>query len=69
MNDQARTELLASLAELSLVHPDWRLGQMLANVAMAARRLDTGAVWILEDDEALDTVKEMLRRQEHAENA
>lgn len=59
-NDHTREELLAALAELGRRRPHWRLGQTLANVAMAAGRLDAGAVWDLEDDEALAAVRRML---------
>jgi hypothetical protein len=31
--DVTRTELLIALAELSEQHPDWRLGQTIANLA------------------------------------
>ena len=59
-SQHARQELLEALAELSRVHPSWRLGQMLANVAMAAGRLDAGPVWGLEDDEALRAIQKLL---------
>lgn len=55
--EQTRTALLDALADLGRAHPAWRLGQTLANVAMAAGRLDAGAVWDLEDDEALAAVR------------
>lgn len=57
-----RAELLAALTELGQVHPHWRLGQTLANLAMAAGRLDAGGVWDLEDDEALAAARELLGR-------
>lgn len=63
-NNQTRLELLEALAELGQIHPNWRLGQMLANVAMAAGRMDAGAVWDLEDDEALRAAQKMLEHQE-----
>ena len=56
-----RDELLSALAELGRFHPNWRMGQMLANLAMAAGRLDAGAVWDLEDDEALSAARELLK--------
>jgi hypothetical protein len=58
-----RAELLEALAELGQVHPHWRLGQTLVNLAMAAGRLDAGGVWDLEDDEALAAALELLGRQ------
>lgn len=63
IHDQKRMELLEALTELGEVYPHWRLGQMLANVAMAAGRLDAGGVWDLEDDEAFRVVKKMLENQ------
>jgi hypothetical protein len=57
---ETRTELLAALAEVGRVHPNWRLGQMLCNLAMAAGRLDEGAVWDLEDAEVLAAARRLL---------
>ena len=57
---ETREELLAALAELGRARPNWRLGQMLCNLAMAAGRLDEGAVWDLEDDEALGAARRLL---------
>ena len=55
-----RESLLTALADLGQRYPDWRLGQMLANLATTAGRLDAGAVWDLEDDEALAAARELL---------
>lgn len=59
-SEATRAELLTALAELGRVHPHWRLGQALSNLAMAAGRLDAGAVWDLEDDEALAAARRLL---------
>jgi hypothetical protein len=66
-DERTREELLAALAELSRRRPQWRLGQTLANVAMAAGRLDAGGVWDLEDEEALAAVRGMLGQPPTAE--
>ncbi len=58
--EETRAELLAALAELGQAHPNWRLGQAMSNLAMAAGRLDAGAVWDLEDDEALAAARRLL---------
>ncbi len=65
--EQTRAELLAALAELGRVRPEWRLGQTLANLAMTAGRLEAGAVWELEDDEALAAVHVLLGQYPKAE--
>ncbi|HEV3257024.1 MAG TPA: hypothetical protein VG013_09110 [Gemmataceae bacterium] len=64
-SEQTRLDLLAALAQLSRMRPEWRLGQTMANLAMTAGRLDSGAVWDLEDEEALAAAKTLL--EQHAE--
>jgi hypothetical protein len=66
--EQIRSDLLAALAELGRLRPEWRLGQTLANVAMTAGRLDAGAVWDLEDEEALAAARELLAQYRRAES-
>lgn len=61
--EETRTELLEALAELGRANPNWRLGQTLSNLAMAAGHLEAGAVWDLEDDEVLAAARLFLRRQ------
>ena len=60
--ERTRADLLAALDELGSLRPQWRLGQTLANVAMAAGRLDAGGVWDLEDEEALEAARNLLRQ-------
>lgn len=64
-SQQTRLELLAALAELARIRPQWRLGQTMANLAMTAGRLDSGGVWDLEDMEALAAAKSLI--EQHAE--
>ena len=59
---ETRAELLRILIELGGLYPEWRLGQTLANLAMAAGRTDAGAVWDLEDSEALAAAQRLLER-------
>jgi hypothetical protein len=62
IGDCTRAELLKALAELGELHPEWRLGQTLANLAMAAGHTEAGAVWDLEDTEALTAAQRLLER-------
>lgn len=64
IDNATRSELLKVLAELSDVHPEWRLGQMLSNLVMAAGRTDAGAIWDLEDDEVLAAGRRLLERHQ-----
>ena len=59
-SEETRAELLDALTELGRLHPNWRLGQTLCNLAMAAGRLEAGAVWDLEDGEALAAARRLL---------
>jgi hypothetical protein len=67
-SEQTRADLLAALAQLSLLRPEWRLGQTLANLAMTAGRLDPGGVWDLEDEEALAAAKKLFEQHTKAQH-
>jgi hypothetical protein len=63
MKNETRSELLDALRKLSEARPDWRLGQTMANLAMAAGRLDAAGVWDLEDEEALAAARVLIEQQ------
>ena len=65
--DEIRTELLATLSQLGQLRPEWRLGQMLANLAMTAGRLEAGGVWDMEDEEALAAAKTLIGQYSDAQ--
>jgi hypothetical protein len=67
--EQTRLDLLAALADLSRIRPEWRLGQTVANLAMTAGRLDAGGVWDLEDDEALSAARRLIEQHSEIESA
>ena len=58
--ERTRQDLLAALSKLSLIRPDWRLGQTLANLAMTAGRMDASGVWDLKDEEALAAARTLI---------
>ena len=51
------------------MRPEWRLGQMMANLAMTAGRLDSSGVWDLEDEEALAAAKSLIDQHSEVESA
>jgi hypothetical protein len=53
MIDPERTAVLHALEKLSEACPEYRLGQMIANLAMLARGDAEGAIWEMEDAELL----------------
>ncbi len=66
--ERTRQDLLAALAQLSRIRPEWRLGQTLANLAMTAGRIDSGGVWDLEDDEALAAAMTLIEQHSEVES-
>jgi hypothetical protein len=61
-----RSELLAAIAQLMSLRPEWRLGQTLANLAMTAGRMESSGVWDLEDDEALGAARQLIEQYQVA---
>jgi hypothetical protein len=61
----AREKILLLLAQMSERYPEWRLGQMVANVASWARQptepYDTG-IWEVEDEEMLAALERHLKQ-------
>ena len=60
--NNSREQLTASLAELNALFPDWRFGQLVANIATAARGPEAGAIWECEDEELLDAARRLVER-------
>lgn len=58
MNSEPRADLLATLAELSRRYPDWRFGQLVANVAGWADQV----LWDVEDEQLLAAALAGLQR-------
>lgn len=50
MNSQSRAELLAAIAELCERYPNWRFGQLIANVSGWADR----EIWDVTDEKLLE---------------
>jgi hypothetical protein len=59
-------ELFEVLRELRRTYPDWRLGQLVCNVATWARGADKTAVWDVEDSEFIQTAREHLKHQKQS---
>jgi hypothetical protein len=57
-----REELLQAITELGAVFPDWRFGQLVANIAAAARGPQVEAIWDSEDEELLAAARRLLQR-------
>jgi hypothetical protein len=62
MTSNTRDELLQALSELQSLFPDWRLGQMVANLATAAGTTQPGAIWDIEDEALLLAARRLIER-------
>jgi hypothetical protein len=62
MNDSVADELLEAMSELRALFPDWRMGQLVANLATAAGATDAGAIWDVEDDQLLLAARRLIER-------
>ena len=60
MIDPERAEVLRALEKLSEACPEYRFGQMIANLAMLARGDAEGAIWDMEDAELLAAARKHL---------
>jgi NADPH-dependent curcumin reductase CurA len=56
MDTNQQTEVLAAIAELWRHHPDWRLGQLVANVA----GWTDIEIWDVEDEQLIEAVRQHL---------
>jgi hypothetical protein len=63
MMNPVRQDILRALGELSEAFPEWRLGQMIANLSVAARGATTEAIWDVEDEELLAAIRRHLDRR------
>lgn len=55
-------ELLEAISELRSLFPDWRFGQLVANLVTAAGGKDAGAIWDMEDDKLLEAARRLIER-------
>jgi hypothetical protein len=60
-----RQQLLQALAEMWELYPEWRLGQLVQNVASWARQPTEpiDPTWDVEDEEFLNTIREHVAKR------
>ena len=58
-----RDEILHTLKQMSERYPEWRFGQLVANICLWAQGPKAQAIWDVEDDQFLETIKSHLVRQ------
>jgi len=60
--DPRTEELSGALSGLRALFPDWRLGQLIANLVTAAGGMDAGAIWDMEDEQLLAAARRLIER-------
>ena len=55
-------ELIEAVSELRVLFPDWRMGQLIANLVMAAGGSDAAAIWDMEDEQLLTAARRLIER-------
>jgi hypothetical protein len=58
----ARGDLLAAISELGELFPDWRFGQLVANLHTAAAEDDHASIWDTEDEQLLAAAQRLVER-------
>jgi hypothetical protein len=62
MNSSTTEDLSGAISELRALFPDWRLGQLVANLVTAAGGTDGAAIWEMEDEQLLAAARRLLER-------
>ena len=62
MNISVADELMDAIVELRALFPDWRMGQLVANLTTAAGGIDAGSIWDVEDKELLAAARRLIER-------
>ena len=57
-----RKQILHALEEMSDRYPEWRFGQMVANISHWAKEPTVEAIWDVEDEEFLNGIRSHLER-------
>ena len=55
-------ELIEAMSELRVLFPDWRMGQLVANLVTAAGGTDVAAIWEIEDEQLLIAARRLIQR-------
>ena len=64
MNAKSSDELVQTLTKVRSLFPDWRFGQLIANLATAAGATDASAIWDIEDEQLLAAARRLIENNE-----
>jgi hypothetical protein len=62
MSDRTSDDLLQAVVHLRQLFPEWRFGQLMANLTTAAGCPEVDAIWDVEDDRLLVAAQRIIAR-------
>jgi hypothetical protein len=69
MRETTPDALLQAVAELRELFPEWRFGQLVANLTTAAGCQEPGAIWDVEDEQLLAAARRLIARHRGRKSA
>jgi hypothetical protein len=69
MNHTTSDALLQAVAQARALFPEWRLGQLIANLTTAAGCQEPGAIWDVEDEQLLAAALRLIARNRDRQSA
>jgi hypothetical protein len=65
MNDTSPDALIQAVAQLRELFPEWRFGQLVANLVTAAGCQQPEAIWDVEDQQLLIAAQRLIARNQN----
>jgi hypothetical protein len=62
MKDLSCDDVLQTISRLRQLFPEWRLGQLMANLLMASGYSEIEAIWDVEDEQLLAAAQRLIAR-------
>jgi hypothetical protein len=69
MSQTTSDALLQAVAELGALFPEWRFGQLVANLTTAAGCQEPEAIWDVEDEQLLAAAQRLIARNRDRQSA
>ncbi len=69
MSQTTSDALLQAVAELRVLFPEWRFGQMVVNLTTAAGCQEPEAIWDVEDDQLLAAARRLIATNRNRQSA
>jgi hypothetical protein len=69
MSQTTSDALLQAVAQLRALFPEWRFGQMIANLTTAAGCQEPEGIWDVEDDQLLAAAQRLIASNRNRQSA